>query len=78
MWSEVDAIREAAIGPVQTRPKASFTIREYANRYGLSESFSRNTLSRLAQKGEVKKIRCYVIDSMGRRIVTNVYCPNTK
>lgn len=72
VWSELDRIREESM-PVASRPKDSFTIGEYSERYGLPASTATRQVGRLVKQGKLASCRAMVPDSLGRMVATTVY-----
>lgn len=73
MWSAIDAAKLEHCGEVVARPAGSITSREFAKRYGLSESHSARVLTEMCEKGTMRRVRAYVPSTAGRNTATNVY-----
>ena len=69
MWAGVDAHKSNVL---LTRPKNSFTIAEFAARYGVTTSAARDRLARMVEDGTITKYTC-LIQSGGTMRPTNVY-----
>ena len=69
MWAGVDAHKSNVL---TVRPKSSFTIAEFAARYGVTKSAARDRLARMVEGGALIKHTC-LIQTGGAMKPTNVY-----
>jgi Fic family protein len=66
-WEDLDVIRGSLSMPVD-RPPNSFTVAEYAQRYGLLRRTATEQLQKLVNAGKLKHVQC-IVD----RKLANVY-----
>ena len=76
MWGEVAAARNRFQRVL--KPVDSFSLDEYAERFGCNRGTADSQLSALVSEGKMEKIRCYLIDGAGIRRPGNAYRPIPK
>lgn len=78
LWAEVEKARSEAGFSVGVKPEGSITVKEYAERFSVSESTARKQLNAMIRSGSMAEITAYVADSRGHMVRLPVFHPIKK
>lgn len=75
-WKSIAAVRRTLRQAVlQKQPAGSFTSRQYAERYKISQPHAISSLNTMLAKGLITRARAYIPDWTGRKRQIWVYIP---
>lgn len=73
LWGQIDAARERVGKPNTIRPPDSFSVQEYADRYGLPYPTAAHQLRKMAKDGTFEQVRALAPAADGRVTTMKFY-----